>query len=92
MLLTLYGWHLVSSYPNPNPNPNPNPSPNPNPNPSPSPSPSPSPNPHPNPHPHPKQVTMAALAGGAAGSASRVVAHPLDTLRVLHSTSAAPAG
>ena len=38
-----------------------------------------------------QQVTMAALAGNVAGSASRVVAHPLDTLRVLHSTSAAPA-
>ena len=38
-----------------------------------------------------QQVTMAALAGSAAGPASRALAHPLDTLRVLHSTSAAPA-
>ena len=35
-----------------------------------------------------QQVTMATLAGGAAGSVSRAVAHPLDTLRVLRSASA----
>jgi len=35
-----------------------------------------------------QQVTMATLAGSAAGSVSRAVAHPLDTLRVLRSASA----